>query len=155
VNVRRLVAGDVPALTELSHVCDETYLDWAPRGWTVPITPRGWADRYLADDAFALVAHDGSDLIATVAFRREAQTLAHVGMVLVHPSRWRRGIAGSMMDRAEAEMVARGYSREQLWTPEGAPAEAFYRARGWELDGRNEWHPWAGLQMVGYARDLV
>ena len=60
MNVRRLVAGDVPALTELSRVCDETYLDWAPPGWTVPITPRGWADRYLADDAYALVAFDGS-----------------------------------------------------------------------------------------------
>ena len=76
-------------------------------------------------------------------------------MVLVHPSRWRRGIAGSMMDRAEAEMLARGYEREQLWTPEGAPAEAFYRSRGWTLDGRREWHPWAGLQMVGYARALA
>jgi GNAT superfamily N-acetyltransferase len=154
VNVRRLVPGDVAALTELSHVCDETYLEWAPRGWSVPIAPRGWADRYLRDDAYGLVGYDGSELIATVAFRREAPSLAHVGMVLVRPSHWRRGIAGSMMDRAEAEMLARGYEREQLWTPEGAPAEAFYRSRGWERDGRGEWHPWAGLQMVGYARAL-
>ena len=51
--------------------------------------------------------------------------------------------------------LARGYEREQLWTPEGAPAEAFYRSRGWERDGRSEWHPWAGLQMVGYARALA
>ncbi len=155
MNVRRLVPDDVDALTELSRVCDETYLAWAPPGWSAPIQPRGWADRYLKDDAYGLVAFDGSELVATAAFRHEAPSLAHVGMVLVHPSRWRRGIAGSMMDRAEAEMLARGYAREQLWTPEGAPAEAFYRARGWELDGRNEWHPWAGLQMVGYARDLV
>ena len=155
MNVRRLVPDDVDALTELSRVCDETYLDWAPPGWTVPIQPRGWADRYLKDDAYGLVAFDGSELVATAAFRHEAPLLAHVGMVLVHPSRWRRGIAGSMMDRAEAEMLARGYEREQLWTPEGAPAEAFYRARGWERDGRREWHPWAGLQMVGYARALA
>jgi GNAT superfamily N-acetyltransferase len=154
VNVRRLVADDLDALTELSHVCDETYLDWAPRGWTPPITPRGWADRYLQEDAYALVAYEGAELIATAAFRSEAPGLAHVGMVLVHPSRWRRGIAGSMMDRAEAEMLTRGYEREQLWTPEGAPAEAFYRARGWTLDGRREWHPWAGLQMIGYSRAL-
>ena len=38
---------------------------------------------------------------------------------------------------------------------EGAPAETFYRSRGWSLDGRREWHPWAGLQMIGYARDLA
>ena len=154
MNVRRLTRDDMAALTELARVCDETYLDWTPRGWIVPIAPPGWADRYLEDDAWALVAYDDEQLVASVAFRHERARLAHVGLVFVHPSRWRRGIAGSMMDRAEAEMVARGYAREQLWTPEGAPAEAFYRARGWERDGRREWHPWVGLQMVGYSRAL-
>jgi GNAT superfamily N-acetyltransferase len=155
VNVRRLAASDVPALTELSRVCDETYLEWTPPGWTPPIQPHGWAGRYLREGAFGLVVSEGPWLVASAAFRQEAPALAHVGMVLVHPSRWRRGIAGSLMDGLEAEMVARGYAREQLWTPEGAPAEAFYRARGWSLDGRREWHPWAGLQMVGYARALA
>jgi GNAT superfamily N-acetyltransferase len=154
VKLRRLVPGDVPAWAELSRVCEETYLEWAPPGWTVPEPPPGWADRYLGDDAWGLLAFADADLVATVAFRREGPELAHVGSLLVHPAFWRRGIAGDMMDRAEAEMVARGYTREQLWTPEGAPAEVFYRARGWERDGRREFHPWAGLQMVGYARAL-
>ena len=94
-------------------------------------------------------------MVASAAFREEGPSLAQVGMVLVHPSRWRRGIAGSLMDGLEAEMITRGYAREQLWTPEGAPAEAFYHSRGWSRDGRREWHPWAGLQMVGYARELA
>ena len=55
---------------------------------------------------------------------------AHVGLVFVHPSRWREGIAGTMLERAEADMVVRGYVREQLWTPRGAPAERFYEERG-------------------------
>ena len=80
--------------------------------------------------------------------------MAHVGLVFVHPSRWRQGIAGALLSLAEAEMVARGYVREQLWTPVGAPAEQFYAARGWERDGRREWHPWVGLEMVGYAQEL-
>jgi GNAT superfamily N-acetyltransferase len=154
MNLRRLAASDVDALTELSRVCEETYLSWAPPGWTVPVAPPGWADRYLREDAWGLAAYDGSDLVATVAFRHEAPGLAHVGIVLVHPSRWRHGIAGSLLDRAEAEMRERGYEREQLWTPAGAPAEHFYAARGWARDGRREWHPWAGLEMVGYARAL-
>jgi GNAT superfamily N-acetyltransferase len=154
VNVRRLVPGDLEALAELSRTCEETYLSWAPPGWTVPEQPLGWMDRYLRDDACVMVAHEDAGLIASVAFRHEAPGLAHVGQLLVHPSRWREGIAGAMMDRAEAEMRARGYVREQLWTPLGAPAERFYTARGWERDGRREWHPWAGLEMVGYARAL-
>ncbi len=157
LRARPLVPDDMPALTELSRVCDETYLEWAPRGWIVPIAPPRWADRYLAQDAWAQVGIDeGGNLVASVAFRAAdgLPGVAHVGLVIVHPSRWRQGIAGRMLDRAEAEMVARGYVREQLWTPLGAPAEAFYGARGWTRDGRREWHPWAGLEMVGYARDL-
>jgi GNAT superfamily N-acetyltransferase len=101
------------------------------------------------------VACSESALVATVAYRRINQDLANVGLVLVHPSRWREGIAGALLDQSEEEMIARGYVREQLWTPLGAPAEAFYRSRGWERDGRREMHPWVGLEMVGYARDLV
>ncbi len=52
-------------------------------------------------------------------------------------------------------MRARGYVREQLWTPNGAPAEQFYLAQGWRLDGRREWHPWVGLEMVGYAQGAL
>jgi GNAT superfamily N-acetyltransferase len=152
LRVRRMQAGDEDALQALAQVCDETYLEWTPRGWTVPEAPPGMWDRYLQG---GLVAFAGSDLVATVAYRRVNRGLANVGLVLVHPSRWRQGIAGALMDLAEAEMIAHGYVREQLWTPLGAPAEAFYRSRGWERDGRREMHPWVGLEMVGYARDLV
>jgi GNAT superfamily N-acetyltransferase len=154
---RPLVAGDMPALTDLARVCDETYLEWTPRGWMVPVAPTRWADRYLAPDAWARVVPDSAgELVATVAFRRADvnEPVAHVGLVFVHPSRWRQGIAGSMLSLAEEEMLARGYVREQLWTPEGAPAEQFYAARGWERDGRREWHPWVGLEMVGYSKEL-
>jgi len=41
-----------------------------------------------------------------------------------------------------------------VWTPNGAPAEKFYVAQGWRLDGRREWHPWVGLEMVGYSKAL-
>jgi GNAT superfamily N-acetyltransferase len=155
---RPLESGDMAALTDLARVCDETYLEWTPRGWAVPVAPPGWANRYLAPDAWARVAVDpAGELRATVAFRRADvnEPVAHVGLVFVHPSRWRQGIAGSMLSLAETEMVGRGYVREQLWTPEGAPAEAFYAARGWERDGRRAWHPWVGLYVVGYARDLT
>jgi GNAT superfamily N-acetyltransferase len=157
LRVRPLESGDMAALTELARICDETYLEWTPPGWTVPLAPPRWADRYLAPDAWARLAFDAAgELIATAAFRRADvdEPVAHVGLVFVHPERWRQGIAGSLLALAEAEMVSRGYVREQLWTPVGAPAEQFYTARGWSRDGRREWHPWVGLEMVGYMRDL-
>ena len=121
---------------------------------TAPAPPR-WADRYLEQDAFALLGFDGDELISSVAFRTHAASVAHVGLVFVRPSHWRRGIARRMLGLAEAEMCSRGFARERLWTPLGAPAEQFYRAQGWKLDGRREWHPWVGLEMVGYTKELA
>jgi GNAT superfamily N-acetyltransferase len=154
VNPRPLTAEDIDALTVLMRVCDQTYLEWAPRGWTVPVAPSNWADRYLQQGAWGLVGWDGQELIASVAFRPHSSDVAHVGQLLVHPSRWRQGIAARLMGLAEEEMRSRGYTRAQLWTPNGAPAEQFYLAQGWQRDGRREWHPWAGLEMVGYAKAL-
>ena len=112
------------ALTELARVCDETYLEWTPPGWVLPLAPPHWADRYLEDDAWALLGWDGDALVCSVAFRSHSESVAHVGLVFVHPSRWRQGIAARLMGLAEAEMRARGYEREQLWTPNGAPGRA-------------------------------
>ena len=154
MNLRPLTRVDVDALTALSRMCDETYLDWAPPGWTVPTAPPRWADRYLEGDAFTLLGFEDDALISSVAFRAHSQSVAHVGLVIVRPSHWRQGIARRMIGLAEAEMRVRGFVREQLWTPLGAPAEQLYRALGWARDGRREWHPWVGLEMVGYAKDL-
>jgi GNAT superfamily N-acetyltransferase len=155
---RALDAGDTLALTELARACDETYLEWTPPGWMVPVAPPGWADKYLLPDSWIHGAFEPSGrLIATVGFRPADHdpSVAHVGLVFTHPSRWREGIASSMLEHAEAEMIVRGFVREQLWTPKGAPAEQLYVARGWRRDGRDEWHPWVGLAMVGYARNLL
>jgi GNAT superfamily N-acetyltransferase len=155
VNLRPLTAGDVAALTELAHVCDETYLEWTPPGWTVPVSPPNWMGRYLTPHAWGLLAWEADALIGSVAFRPHSPEVAHLGQLLVHPSRWREGIASRLLAVAEDEMRARGYVRERLWTPNGAPEERFYLAHGWRRDGRREWHPWAGLEMVGYAKALA
>jgi GNAT superfamily N-acetyltransferase len=166
--IRPFEPGDAPALVALVRACDETYREWAPAGWEPPTVSSRWAESFAEPDRWTQVLLDCDALIGAVAFRQaheqpvpgpavgpELEGVAHLSILFVHPSRWREGIAGSMLDDAEAEMVARGYSREVLWTPEGAPAERFYSARGWERDGRRAWHPWVGLAVVGYARDLT
>jgi GNAT superfamily N-acetyltransferase len=155
VNLRPLTADDVGALTELARTCDETYLEWMPPGWTVPVAPPNWVDRYLTEEAWGRLGWEAGTLIASVAVRPHSETVAHLGQLLVHPSRWRQGIARRLLELAEDEMRARGYGRARLWTPDGAPAEQFYLAHGWRRDGRREWHPWAGLELVGYGKALV
>jgi GNAT superfamily N-acetyltransferase len=168
LRARPFSAGDGPALTELVRACDRTYGDWAPAGWTVPEVGPDFAARFADPDRWSccVVAGDGA-LVGFASFRpaRASETpgrtdgpvlagVAHVGAVFVHPSRWREGVAGALLRRAEREMRSRGYSAAQLWTPDGAPAERFYLAQGWRRDGRVAWHGWLGLSMVGYAKPL-
>lgn len=166
---RPLRPGDAEALVALVRACDETYREWAPAGWEPPEVSTGWAEGFLLPDRWTQARFDDAGtMIGVVAFRQAHEQpapgpeegpalpgVAHLSILFVHPSRWREGIAGSMLDDAEAEMVARGFVREVLWTPEGAPAERFYAARGWRRDGRRAWHPWVGLTVVGYTRDLT
>jgi len=96
VNLRPPAAGDMDALTALARVCDETYVEWAPAGWVVPTMPPRWADRYLENDAYVLLGWEEDELVASVAFRSHRESMAHVGLVLVRPTRWGRAIAARM-----------------------------------------------------------
>jgi GNAT superfamily N-acetyltransferase len=142
--------ADRDALAALVVACERTYLEWAPAGWTVPEVAPAWLRRVPEPGVWLLCAPDGAGAIAGfVCFRP-----AHIVALYVHPSAWRQGIATGLLARAEDALRAQGYRAASLWTPDGAPAERFYVARGWRRDGRSRWDGWLGLQMVGYAKRL-
>ncbi len=163
---RAVEEADAGALVALIAACDETYRAWAPAGWAPPEVPADWRARVREPDRWSLVAAEPSfGLVAFASFRPAFARdepgarsgpplpgLAHVGALYVHPLRWRRGIGAAMLARAEAAMRERGFARARLWTPDGAPAERFYRTLGWEPDGRRAWNEWLGLQVVGYGK---
>jgi GNAT superfamily N-acetyltransferase len=170
LRARPLAAGDGPALAALVTACDQTYVDWAPAGWTAPEVAPDWAARFAEPDRWSCCVVDAPPagaFVGFVSFRpaRASETpgradgavlpgVAHVGALFVHPSRWREGVGAWLLRRAEREARARGYTAAQLWTPQGAPAERFYAASGWRRDGRVAWHDWMGLTVVGYAKPL-
>ena len=168
VVARPLTAGDGPGLAALVQACDRTYEDWAPAGWTAPEVGPDFAIRFTEPERWSCCVCDADGVVVGFASFRPARRgeapgrpsgeplagVAHVGAVFVHPDRWREGIAGSLLQAAEREMRARGYTAAQLWTPDGAPAERFYAAQGWRRDGRVAWHEWVGLTVVGYAKPL-
>ena len=136
--------------------CDATYPDWLP-GWTPPEVQNEWPSDLLDADHWTRGMFDDGVLAGFIALcaSSEARGLAHVRIVVVHPSRWRQGIARRMLDAADAVMRERGFPAAQLWTPEGAPAEQLYRSLGWTQDGRRRWHDWLGLTVVGYEKRLA
>jgi GNAT superfamily N-acetyltransferase len=168
VRTRPLAGEDAGALYELVAACDRTYLDWAPAGWTVPEISPDWATRFAEPQRWSLCAFDAAGRMVGFVSVKAAHAgatpgfddgpllpgVAQVAAVFVHPARWREGIAAALLDLAEAEMRLRGFGAAQLWTPENAPAERFYAARGWRRDGRFGWHPWIGLTVIGYAKQF-
>ncbi|WP_187368786.1 GNAT family N-acetyltransferase [Baekduia soli] len=168
MRLRAAVRGDIPELTALVRRCDESQRAWA--GADVPIpAPEGeeleWDLRFARTGAWIHVAvdEDGGAIAGVVAFatgqasrtdRTLVPCLAHVSAVFVDPGHWRQGIARTLLGVAEDAMRGRGYTRAQLWTLEGSPAEQLYTALGWRRDGRRDHFPPMGLDIVAYVKAL-
>jgi GNAT superfamily N-acetyltransferase len=78
---------------------------------------------------------------ASVGASREAQADAEAELyaIYLHPDRWGRGIGRALLRRAEDSMRASGFREAILWVLEGNErGERFYRAAGWEQDGRKD-----------------
>ena len=67
----------------------------------------------------------------------EAANEGELYAIYLHPSCWDRGIGRALLERAEESMREYGFERAILWVLEGNErGERFYRAAGWERDGR-------------------
>ncbi len=160
-----LAAADLGEMLALVGRCDRTYLEWAPPDWRRPDVmgdlPR-WRANWDRPHRSALGAFDPErTLIAFVSWSQEVGPderpvagVAHVSALFVDPPRWNQGIGATLLRWAEGAMLAAGLATARLWTPERAPARAFYEGMGWRHDGRRDWHSPLGLAVVGYEKRL-
>jgi GNAT superfamily N-acetyltransferase len=157
--------ADVDEMLALVQACDETWREWTPKGWEPP--PPGsarWVSELGAPDRWTrLAVEPGGRIVGIVSWspareglphERPIPGVGHVGAVFVHPDRWREGIAAWLLDTALDAMREQGYTSAQLNTPEGAPAEALYRAAGWRREGEPRFHQVVRLPSVRYVREL-
>ena len=160
-----LAPDDLEEMLALVGRCDLTYLDWAPPDWLPPDVMADvarWRANWDRPHRGALGAFDDQrTLLGFVSWSQEVGDderpvagVAHVSALFVDPARWKQGIASTLLERAEAAMIAAGLGTGRLWTPERAPARRFYEAVGWRHDGRRSWHAPLGLEVVAYEKQL-
>ena len=157
-------ADDYEPMMALVAACDETWREWTPADWEPPAPESGrWVSQLGASDRWTRVAvePDGRviGLVSWGAARggpewRTVPGLAHLSAMFVHPDRWRRGVASRLLAAAVESMRAAGFVRARLNTPEGAPAERFYTAHGWQRGDTSRWHSVVQLQSVEYTIEL-
>jgi diamine N-acetyltransferase len=172
ISTRRATVADLGVLVADVQAGFDSYVDFAPLGWTAPDLHADTAimAELLADvDTWALLAVASSEPVGHVAFtparRRTAGQpwasspttpgLAHLWQLFVLPEWWGRGVAGVLHEAAVAEIRARGYSAVRLYTPSlHARARRFYERRGWRTAGE-QWNDQLVLMLTEYRLELA
>jgi GNAT superfamily N-acetyltransferase len=157
-------ADDYEPMMALVAACDETWRVWTPADWEPPAPESArWVSQLGASDRWTRLAVEPDarvvGLVSWDAARsgpewRTIPGLAHLGALFVHPDRWRRGVGSRLLAAAVDSMRAEGFVQARLNTPEGAPAERFYAAHGWQRGDRSRWHSVVRLQSVEYTIEL-
>jgi GNAT superfamily N-acetyltransferase len=68
---------------------------------------------------------------------KPAEGVGELFTIYVDPAHWSTGVGRALIARAEESMRRSGFVEGRLWVLDGNErAERFYRAAGWERDGR-------------------
>jgi predicted N-acetyltransferase YhbS len=110
ISMRLMTEGDLPAVDTLRQLA----------GWNQ--TPEDWRRMLRLEPEGCFVALREAKVVGTVTTTSYGQTLAWIGMMLVHPECRRQGIATRLMNRALEYLHGRGVKCVGLdATPAGFP----------------------------------
>lgn len=88
---------------------------------------------------FVAVVEDDVVGFATVGAAHSEDGVGELYAIYVHPTGWGRGAGQALIAHAEESLRSSGFAEALLWVLDGnARAERFYRAAGWERDGRKD-----------------
>ncbi len=145
---------EAPAVTHggfvdgLADLLRATVAEGASIGWTAtpePDAARAFWQRCLAaadrgERALWVATGDSDQVLGSVQLVTDMPAngahRAELVKLMVHPRARRQGLAGRLLDAAEAEAQQRGRQLIVLDTKSGSSAEPLYRARGYQLCGR-------------------
>jgi GNAT superfamily N-acetyltransferase len=118
---------------------------------TVP-SPAGIEERLRVMALFVATAPDGT-VVGTIACQDVGRGLGHLRGMAVLPGWQGRGVADTLIEAAEAELLRVGCSRVHLHTTRPlARAQRFYARHGFRLTGAVE--DFFGMEIAEHAKDL-
>jgi GNAT superfamily N-acetyltransferase len=99
---------------------------------------RVWFDQPWPGSVVFVAEHDGRVIgFANFGPCREEERAGELYAIYVLPTSWGTGAGRALIQRTEESMRSSGFGEAILWVLEGNErAERFYRAAGWEPDGR-------------------
>ena len=147
IEIRRLEGAELGAqLDALAAVLADCVAGGASVSYVAPFSHEdarrafeGYAAEVDQGHRLLLAAFTGGEVVGTVqvilAVPPNQPHRGEIAKLLVHRSARRRGVAESLMDRAEAEARAEGKTLLVLDTVTGDPAERLYERLGWTTVG--------------------
>lgn len=174
IELTRAVPNDIDTMLTTVHAGFDSYVDFAPEGWTPPVfeDERKRAEDLLAEaDTWVTLAVAGGAAVGHVGFvparvraigeppgdwrgRPPLAGVAHLWQLFVLPAWWGTGVAATLHAAAVDEMRTQGYELARLYTPAGhARACRFYERRGWSLIERGM-DETVGLELAEYQLEL-
>jgi GNAT superfamily N-acetyltransferase len=147
VTVRPAVPGDSGAIGRVQVETWRTAYrglmpDEAVDAFDVAARQQLWRELLARDrppDSATFVAELDGEVVgfASVGRSRDDEDEGELYAIYLHPSCWDRGIGRSLLERSEQWLRTSGFERALLWVLEGNErGQRFYRAAGWERDGR-------------------
>ncbi len=121
------------------------------------------SERIQRPGAWTHLAYDGQRLVGFVAGDptltedRDAfiEGSEHLGMLMVDPEYWGRGIGEQLLDWAAEHNRAKGMQHIELWTPkDNVRARALYERKGYYLTGAEKRLEERGVEGIQYQLDL-
>jgi len=150
VTVRRATTADAGAIARVQvETWRAAYTGLIPEeviaGFDLESRLRMWDEalsRERAGSAVFVAEADGVVIgfSSVGAWSQEGEAVDGVGelfAIYVSSEHWGTGAGRELIDRAEQSLRESGFTEARLWVIEGnGRAERFYRAAGWEADGR-------------------
>jgi GNAT superfamily N-acetyltransferase len=144
VRIEPLVAPTEADVQGLAALLVDVVEDGASVGFLLPLPlaeAADWWREVLADPLTETwVARDDAGVVVgcvrlTRAWKPNSRHRGEISKLMVAPRARRQGLAGRLMDTAEAAAWERGLRLLLLDTETDSPAEPFYAARGWTVVG--------------------